>query len=183
MVSPKVGVPVNRSVMGLLAPVPVVLVTCIDENGRPDIITIGAVALAGHEPPMFSIAVRHDRYSHALIEKTGEFVINVPTSTMAKAAAICGRLSGRDHDKFKEASLTPAKADIVKAPLIEECPISIECRVAAKVKPGTHTVFVGQVVAAHVREGVFNGGVDLMKLPTLMWNQSRAQYWKPGEPV
>lgn len=136
MVNPKVGLPINRSVIGLLSPVPVVLVTCVDERERPNIITLGAVALASHEPPMFSIAMRHDRYSHALIEETGEFVINVPTSTMAKEATICGRLSGRDHNKFKEASLTPAKAEIVKAPLVEECPINMECRVAAKVKPG-----------------------------------------------
>jgi flavin reductase (DIM6/NTAB) family NADH-FMN oxidoreductase RutF len=181
MVNPKFSLPINRSVMGLVSPKPVVLVTCVDEKGRSNIITIAAVAGAGHDPPMFSIAVRYDRYSHLLIEKSGEFTINVPSVTMARQAAACGRISGRDHDKFKETDLTPTNASIVKAPLIHECPINIECRVVGKVKPGTHTVFVGQVVAAHVQEGIFNGTLDLKKLPTLIWNQ--VEYLRPGEPI
>jgi flavin reductase (DIM6/NTAB) family NADH-FMN oxidoreductase RutF len=181
MVNPKFSLPINRSLMGLVSPKPVVLVTCVDEKGRPNIITIAAVAGAGHDPPMFSIAVRYDRYSHLLIEKSGEFTINVPSVTMARQAAACGKISGRDHDKFKEIDLTPTNASIVKAPLIHECPINIECRVVGKVKPGTHTVFVGQVVAAHVQEGIFNGTLDLKKLPTLIWNQ--AEYLRPGETI
>jgi len=181
MANPKVSPLINRSIMGLVSPKPVVLVTCVDGKGRPNIITIAAVAGAGHDPPMFSIAVRYDRYSHSLIERSGEFVINVPTTTMARQVATCGRISGRDHDKFKETDLTPASAKIVRAPIIHECPINIECRVVGKVKPGTHTVFIGQVVEAHVQEGIFNGTLDLKKLPTLIWNQ--VEYLRPGEPI
>jgi flavin reductase (DIM6/NTAB) family NADH-FMN oxidoreductase RutF len=177
----KVKTPINRSVMGLISPKPVVLVTCTDEKGKPNIITIAAVAGAGHNPPMFSIAVREDRYSYNLIEKAGEFVINVPTANMGKESAICGRLSGKNVDKFKEAKLTPVPAEIVKAPLIKECPINIECKVVGSVKPGTHRIFVGQVVATHVEEGVFDGRLDLRKLPTLIWNQ--VEYLRPGESV
>jgi len=171
----------NRSVMGLISPKPVVLVTCIDEKGKPNIITIAAVAGAGHNPPMFSIAVRDDRYSYNLIERAGEFVINVPTARMAKEAALCGRLSGKNADKFKEAELTPVPAEVVRTPLIKECPINIECKVVGSVKPGTHRIYVGQVVATHVEEGVFDGRLNLQKLPTLIWNQ--VEYLRPGEPI
>ena len=177
----KTKTPLNRSVMALITPKPVVLVTCIDEKGKPNIITIAAVTAASHDPPMFSIAVRDDRYSNDLIEKAGEFVINVPTANMAKEAAICGKLSGKNTDKFKVANLTPVKADLVKAPLIKECPINIECKVVASVKPGTHRIFFGQAVVTHVEEGVFDGRLDLRKLPTLIWNQ--VEYLRPGEPI
>ena len=177
----KVKTHLDRSVMGLVSPKPVVLVTCVDENGKPNIITVAAVAGASHDPPMFSIAIRQDRYSHGLIAGTGEFVINVPTVKMAKAAEVCGRLTGRKADKFMDANLTPVKADLVGAPLIGECPVNIECKVVGRVKPGTHTIFVGQVVATHVEEGVFDGRLDLRRLQTLTWNQ--VEYLKPGEPV
>jgi len=177
----KVKTPIDRSVMGLITPKPVVLVTCTDEEGKPNIITIGAVTAASHNPPMFSIAVREDRFSYNLIERTGGFVINVPTASMAKEAAICGRLSGKNVDKFKEAKLTPVPAEVVRAPLIKECPINIECKVVGSAKPGTHRIFFGQVVATHVEEGAFNGRLDLKKLPTLTWNQ--VEYLRPGEPV
>jgi flavin reductase (DIM6/NTAB) family NADH-FMN oxidoreductase RutF len=177
----KVKTPINRSVMGLITPKPVVLATCTDEEGKPNIITIAAIAAASHNPPMFSIAVREDRYSYSLIDRTREFVINVPTATMAKEAAICGRLSGKDVDKFKEANLTPEPAEVVKVPLIKECPINIECKVVGSFRVGTHTIFVGQVVATHVEEGVFDGRLDLRKLPTLIWNQ--VEYLRPGEPI
>lgn len=177
----KVKTHLDRSVLGLVAPRPVVLVTSADENGKPNIITVGAVAGASHDPPMLSIAIRQDRYSHELIAGTGEYVINIPTVNMVKAAVVCGRLTGRKADKFKEANLTPVKADLVGAPLIGECPANIECKVVGKIKPGTHTIFVGQVIATHVEEGVFNGKLDLRRLPTLTWNQ--VEYLKPGEPV
>ncbi len=176
----KYATPIARPVMGLISPKPVVLVTCIDEYGKPNIITIAAVAGASHNPPMFVVSVRHDRYSHQLIDKTREYVINVPTADLVDQVIFCGRASGRNVDKFREAKLTPKPGKVVKVPLIAECPVNIECKVVAAVKPGTHTLYVGQVVATHVEEGAFDGTkLDLKRFPTLTWNQ--IEYLKPGE--
>jgi flavin reductase (DIM6/NTAB) family NADH-FMN oxidoreductase RutF len=178
----KLETPKSRPVMGLISPKPVVLVTCADERGRPNIITIAAVAGASHEPPMFVISVREDRYSYQLIDKTREYVINVPTVDMVEQVIFCGRLSGRNVDKFKEAKLTPSPAKVVKPPLIAECPINIECKVVAAIKPGTHMLYVGQVVATHVEEGAFDGTkLDLRRFQTLTWNQ--VEYLRPGEVI
>lgn len=175
----KFETPISRNVLGLVSPRPVVLVSCVDEKGKPNIITIAAVTGASHKPPMFVIAVRYDRYSHRLIGKTGEYVINVPTVDHVEEAVFCGQESGRKVDKFKETGLTPSPAKLLNVPLIAECPVNIECKVVAATKPGTHTLFVGQVVATHVEEGVFDGtGLDLDRVPTLIWN--RSEYLKPG---
>ena len=176
----KIGSSISRDVLGLVSPKPVVLVTCVDESGKPNIITIAAVTGASHEPPMFVIAVRHDRYSHKLIDKSKEYVINVPTITHVEQVIFCGQKSGREVDKFKETKFTPIPAEVVKVPLIAECPINIECKVVAAVKPGTHTLFVGQVLTVHVEEGMFDGTkLNLQLLPALTWNT--LEYLKPGK--
>ena len=178
----KAEIPVSRPVVGLISPKPVVLVTCADEKGKPNIITIAALAVASHEPPMFVVAVRHDRYSHRLIEKTREYVINVPTTALVEQVILCGQMSGRSMDKFKETKFIPTQGKIVHAPLITECPVNIECKVVTAIRPGTHTLFVGQVVAAHVEEDAFDGTkLNLQRFPSLTWNQ--LDYLKPGEVI
>jgi len=178
----KEEVAISRAVLGLVGPKPTVLVTCVDEGGKPNIITIAAVTAASHEPPMFVIAIRHDRYSHQLVERTKEFVINVPTTNLVEQTNLCGRISGRDVDKFKEAKISAVQGKVVKAPLIAECPINIECKVVDSIKPGTHTLYVGQVVAVHVENGAFDEGkLNLEDFPTIGYNQ--VEYLRPGEVI
>ncbi len=178
----KEEVATSRAILGLVGPKPTVLVTSADEKGKPDIITIAAVTAASHEPPMFVIAIRHDRYSHQLVDKTKEFVINVPTIKMVEQTNFCGKTSGRIVNKFKEAKLTPIPGSVVKAPLIAECPINIECKVVQSIKPGTHTLYVGQVVAVHTEKGVFDGKkLNIKDFPTILYNQ--VEYLLPSEEV
>ncbi len=178
----KVEVPIETNMIGLIAPRPVVLVTSAAEGLKPNIIAIAAVTGASHEPPMFVISVRHTRYSHQLIEKSKEYAINVATPELKEQVAICGRTSGSRVDKFKETGLTQVRGTVIKAPLIAECPINIECKVVASIRPGTHTLFVGQVVAAHVEEGAFDGKkLDLQRFPTIGYNQP--EYRRPGSIV
>lgn len=175
----KLKIPLSSRFGGLVGPKPTVLVTCCNPEGKVDIITVAAVTVASHEPPMFVISIKENRYSHNLIKAAGEFVINVPSIGLIEAVDLCGTLSGRDVDKFKEAHLTPEDGQVVSAPMIKECPINIECKVVASVKPGTHTLFVGQVVAAHVEEGLFDGvKLNLEKLHTIVFNGS--EYRRPG---
>ena len=122
-----------------MVPRPAVLVTCIDENGKPNIIAIAAVAPVSSDPPIFMIAVRKERYSHELIEKSREFVINVPSIDLVEQTDFCGTTSGRTIDKFKETRLTAVPGSKVKTPIIKECPINIECRLLSVQPVGDHT--------------------------------------------
>ncbi|MDH4208749.1 MAG: flavin reductase family protein [Anaerolineae bacterium] len=137
-----------------LYPVPVVLVTCGTE--KPNIITLAWVGTVCSDPPMVGIAVRPDRHSHALIEETGEFVVNMPGEDLLEAADRCGHLSGREVDKFAATGLTPAPAAEVKTPLIAECHVNMECKVRQKLELGVHDLFLGEVVAVHVNEEVLS---------------------------
>ena len=101
-------------------------------------------------PPMCYISVRPERHSYEIIRRTGEFVINLTTRDLARAADWCGVRSGRDYDKFREMGLTPGKALEVAAPIVEESPVSIECRVRQVLALGTHDMFLAEVVAVQV---------------------------------
>ena len=95
---------------------------------------------------MCYISVRPERFSHSIIERTGEFVINLTTERLARATDWCGVRSGRDHRKFDEMGLTPVPASVVGAPLIAESPLSIECRVEQTLRLGSHDMYVARVV-------------------------------------
>ena len=133
----------------MLYPLPIVMVSIADRNGKYNIITLAWVGTICSDPPMLSISVRPKRYSHPIIKRTGEFVVNLTTEELAFAADYCGVKSGQDVDKFKEMKLTALPADQVKAPLIAESPVNIECRVR-EVKPlGSHDMFIADVLAVH----------------------------------
>ena len=142
----------------------VVMATCADREGRPNIITLGMYMPISTNPPMVCIGVAPQRYSHRLIEETEEFVINTPSITLEEQMHYCGVKSGRDVDKFAETGLTPIPALKVKPPRIEECFGHIECRVVQSHVCGDHTLFVGDVVATSADEDVMRGDVlDVLK--------------------
>lgn len=119
------------------------------------------------EPPVVYVAVRSTgRHSHRLIKESGEYVINIPSVGQVKAVDYCGTVSGKDVNKFKETGLTPAPAAKVKAPLIAECPVNIECKVRQVIPLGSHEVFIGDVLAVHYNEDVLDekGRPDLAKI-------------------
>jgi flavin reductase (DIM6/NTAB) family NADH-FMN oxidoreductase RutF len=121
------------------------------------------------KPMLVAVSIGHERFSHKLILESREFVINIPNLEMIKEVLCCGTHSGRDADKFKVCKLTPVKAQKVSVPLIKECIGNIECRLYSHHKAGDHTIFVGEAVAASVREGIFDGHlrVDLDQAKTL----------------
>lgn len=136
----------------MLYPLPVVMVSVADKNGKNNIITLAWVGTVCSEPPMVSISVRPERYSYSILKETGEFVINLTTKELTFATDYCGVKSGRNVDKFKEMRLTALPASEVKAPLIAESPVNIECRVR-EVKPlGSHDMFLADVAAVHADE-------------------------------
>jgi len=136
----------------MLYPLPAVLVSVASQNGEKNVFTVCWAGTVCTNPPMASISVRPSRYSHHMIEETGEFVINLTTKQLAYATDYCGVVSGRDVDKFARLGLTGIKGRVVGAPLIEESPVNIECRVKQKLSLGSHDMFLADVVAVTVDE-------------------------------
>ena len=139
-----------------LCPAPVVLVTCQDKGGRPNIITIAWAGIICSDPPMVSISIRPSRYSYGIIKETGQFVVNIPPVEIIRKVDLCGIISGKNVDKFKEAGLTAAPAEKVSPPLIEECSVALECSLTEIVPLGIHDMFLGEIVATHVAEDAFD---------------------------
>ena len=142
----------KRSFKGgaMLNPVPAVMVSC--GSRKPNIITIAWTGIVNSNPPMTYISVRKERYSHNIIENTGEFVINLCSEELAFATDFCGVRSGRDTDKFKEMKLTSERAEIVRCPMIKESPVNIECRVREIIELGSHDMFIADILKVHVDE-------------------------------
>lgn len=164
---------------------PVVLVTCQDEEARPNIITLGWVGVANSDPPMISIAIRRERHSHSIIKKTGEFVANLPTTAILKEMDFCGVASGSKVDKFSTTKLTPMPAEKLKAPLIKECPVNLECRVRQVFPLGSHDLFLGEVVAAHMDTEIQDekGRMDIQKARLFAFCPGAMEYWSLGERI
>lgn len=148
----------------MLYPLPAVMISCQypnekdslcnnpDLQGKPNIITVAWAGTICTNPPMLSISVRPERYSYHLIEKSGEFVVNLTTEDLVRATDYCGVRSGREVDKFKEMHLTPQPSREISAPGIAESPVNIECKVR-EIKPlGSHTLFLADVVAVTIND-------------------------------
>lgn len=165
----------------MLYPLPAVMVSVTDGKGEDDIITVAWTGTICTNPPMVYISVRPERYSYHMIKETGEFVINLTTEKLAKATDFCGVRSGRDVDKFKETGLTREKADIVSAPIIQESPVSIECRVKEIKELGSHHMFLADVVAVHADEHYMdeNNRFDLNLAKPLVY--SHGEYMGTGK--
>ena len=148
----------------LLAPVPPTMVTC-GSLEKPNVMTVGWTGILNTKPPKTYISVRPERYSHELITESGEFVINLTTENLVRAADFCGVRSGRRYDKFKLCNLTAEASSQVSAPSLAESPLSIECRVTDKISLGSHDMFMADIVCITVDEALIdaNGRLCLDK--------------------
>ena len=134
----------------VLYPLPAVLVSCGAAPEEYNMLTVAWTGTVCSDPPMCYISVRPERHSYDIIRRTGEFVINLTTEKLARATDWCGVRSGREFDKFRETGLTPGKALHVAAPIIEEAPVNIECRVKQIVPLGSHDMFIAEVAGVQV---------------------------------
>lgn len=133
----------------MLYPLPVVMVSVTDGEGNDNIITVAWTGTVCSDPPMLSVSVRPERHSYSMLKQTGEFVVNLVTRDLVYATDYCGVKSGREVDKFREMKLTKLSASRVKAPLIGESPVNLECRVSQVIPLGTHDMFLAEIVAVH----------------------------------
>jgi flavin reductase (DIM6/NTAB) family NADH-FMN oxidoreductase RutF len=137
-------------------PWPLCLVTAAEPQGRGNIITIGASSVCSSTPPTVGIAVKPQRYSYELIMEACDFGVNLPGPDLVEPSDLCGTISGRDVDKFAEAGLTPQEAQTISAPLIKECPVSIECTLTDSISLGSHDWIIGEMVAVSVDEDLLD---------------------------
>lgn len=159
----------------MLSPVPAVMVSCCgtEEKARPNIITVAWAGTVNSQPPMVSISVRKQRFSHKMIMDSGEFVINLVDADHCRELDWCGVKSGRDFDKFTEMKLTPIPVEGLKyAPAIAECPGYIACRVHSVETLGSHDVIIGEVVGVALQEKLFNddGSLHLERAGLVCYN-------------
>jgi flavin reductase (DIM6/NTAB) family NADH-FMN oxidoreductase RutF len=136
----------------MLYPVPAVMVSLARAGERPNIITVAWAGTINSDPPMLSISVRKERYSHAILCETREFVVNLVHEPLVRACDYCGVRSGRDVDKFAEMNLTPVAVEGVDAPAIAQSPVSLACQVTQIIPLGSHDLFLAKIVSVTVDE-------------------------------
>lgn len=165
----------------MLYPLPAVMVSCRDNDGNDNIITVAWAGTICTNPPMVSISIRPERYSYHMIEESGAFVINLTTEQLCYATDYCGVRSGKDVDKFKEMKLTKVEASQVNAPMIGESPVNIECKVRKIEKFGSHDVFIADVVAVHAEDEYMDekGKFSLKKANPMVY--SHGEYYGLGK--
>lgn len=170
----------------LLNPVPAVMISCADEEGKANVMTAAWAGTICSDPVMVSVSIRKERYSHDIIARTGEFVINLTNAKLAKVTDFVGVRSGRELDKFNlegDLKITAEKSKEVKAPCIKESPLCLECKVKQIIPLGSHDMFIAEVVSTDVDERYLdeNGRLDLKKADLIAY--SHGEYFRLGDKV
>ena len=168
----------------MIYPLPAAMISCGSSPEEYNIITVSWVGTICSDPPMCYISVRPSRHSHEIIKRTGEYVINLTTEALARATDWCGVRSGRDYNKFDEMRLTAGKATLVKAPLIEESPVCIECRVKEIIPLGSHDMFISEVINVKADDQYLDtvtGRFDMQQAGLLAY--SHGHYYELGKKI
>ena len=165
----------------MIYPLPAVLVSCGATPDEYNMLTVAWTGTICSDPAMCYISVRPERHSYEIIKRTGEFVINLTTEALARATDWCGVRSGKDFNKWEQMGLTPAPATVVKAPIIEQSPVSIECRVKQIIPLGTHDMFIAEVVNVVVDEQYLDekGKFDMVRAGLMAY--SHGEYFTLGK--
>jgi len=173
---------IERKPSTALLPTPVVLLSVAGHGKeKPNIITLAWVGTVCSAPPMLSVAIRPSRHSHGLVNAAREFVVNIPRADQVAAVDLAGVWSGAEHDKFKELGFTARPAKLVAAPLIEECPINIECVVRHQLALGTHDLYLAEIVATHYDEELVDSRGRLKTAALDAMAYVDGEYWSLGE--
>ena len=165
----------------MLAPVPAALITCgAEERGalRQNVMTAAWVGTVCTKPPMVSVSIRPSRYSLELIDRSGEFAVNLTDRALLRAADYCGVRSGREEDKFAACGLTRAELPPLKyASGIAESPICLGCRVRGRQELGSHILFLGEIVYLGIRPDLMDeqGKINLQKADLIAYSHGLYQ--------
>lgn len=167
----------------MLYPVPAVLIGCRDKEGRDNLMTAAWAGTICSDPVMVSVSIRRERYSHHIIENTGEFTISLTNRQLARATDFCGVRSGRNTDKFAEMKLTPLESTMISAPGVAQSPVVLECKVKEILRLGSHDMFIAEVVNVSV-DGQYlddNGKLELERADLIAY--SHGEYFALGDKI
>ena len=168
----------------MIYPLPAVLVSCGANPEEYNLITVAWTGTICSEPAMCYISVRRERHSYDIIKKNMSFVINLTNKDLAYATDWCGVRSGKQYNKFQEMKLTPVAAKMVQAPIIEEAPLSIECRVKEIISLGSHDMFIAEVMNVQADDKYIDpntGKFDMEKADLLVY--SHGHYYDMGQAI
>lgn len=156
----------------MLNPVPAVLITSKNINGIVNVFTVGWVGIACTRPPMVTVAIRPERLSYDYIKETSEFVVNLPPKSLVRAVDFCGVRSGKNIDKIKECNFILEDSEKIEVPGIQQCPVTIECKVKNITPLGSHHLFLAEVLAVNVDEDLIdeNGKIHLEKADLITYS-------------
>ncbi len=166
----------------MLAPVPPALVSCGDMESS-NIVTVAWTGILNTIPPKTYISLRPERHSYDIIKNSGEFVINLTSSELVRAADWCGARSGRKYDKFAECKLDKEKASSVSCPIIAQSPLALECRVTDIIKLGTHDMFMADIVAVDVDEELLDSDGKLHLERAHLAAFAHGEYYELGKKI
>lgn len=166
-------------------PQPTTLVTTVDETGRADVMTASWAGIVSKTPPTMAVSFNQGRQSYANIRQSGAFVVNMVPAKLAVEADYCGLRSGRDEDKAEIAGLTLVPGSKVAVPVIEQCPLNVECRVSGELVLGDYRLVLGEIVEIHACEAAFGeeGAIDAKVFDPLVYLGGIRQYWDLGQRV
>jgi flavin reductase (DIM6/NTAB) family NADH-FMN oxidoreductase RutF len=177
----------NFGAVSRLCPAPIVLCGTYDAQGRANLATLAWAGVCCSEPPAVQISIRSQRHTYGAIIEKECFTVNIPSSRQAAEVDFCGITSGRSTDKFEASGLTPRRGEIVDAPIVDEFPICLECRLLHRLELGTHDLFVGEVLASWVRDDCLgeDGDIDPSRISPLAYVPLKGggMYYALGGPV
>ncbi|MEG2931046.1 MAG: flavin reductase family protein [Ruthenibacterium sp.] len=166
----------------LLAPVPPVLVSC-GTMDAPNVLTVAWTGILNSQPPKTYISLRPERYSHDLIQSSGEFVLNLPTAALVRAVDYCGVKSGRDENKFNTAKLTAQAVPDFACPMVGESPVSLVCRVSEIIPLGSHDMFMADIIAVHVANDLLDDAGKLRLAKAGLCAYAHGEYFALGKKI
>jgi flavin reductase (DIM6/NTAB) family NADH-FMN oxidoreductase RutF len=168
----------------ILNPVPAVLITSKNKEGKVNVFTVGWTATVCTRPPMLSISIRPERLSYEYIKESMEFVVNLPSSNLTKKVDFCGVRSGRQVDKIKEMGFTLGDGENIETPHIEECPVNIECKVKDIIELGSHHMFIAEVVGSLVNSDLLDDGGKIHFEDANLISYCHGEYYPlPSKPI
>ena len=161
----------------ILNPVPAVLITTKNKKGKENVFTVAWTGTICTKPPMLSISVRPERLSYEYIKETMEFVVNMPSINLVKAVDYCGVKTGRKNNKIKEMGFTMKDCDKINASYIDECPVSIECKVREIIPLGSHDLILADVLCSHIDQSLLDNKGKIHLEEAKLINYCHGEYY------
>ena len=168
--------------INLLYPTPTTLVGTI-LDGKPNFITIAHIGIFTHgKPELISLGMGKTHYSNKGIKENRTFSVNIPSEELVKKTDYAGLYSGKKHDK--SGLFDVFYGELETAPMIRECPLSIECKLYDVYDTPNHDVFIGEIIETYVDESILvDGTVDISRVKPLLFDMSSRKYWSLGDEI